>query len=304
MTNISSSEEINLSTELPPSMAQELDQMDRIQSSILAFSEYAKLKKLALLIVAYKSTTEEIGFLRAMFEKFDTEKDGEITEDEFQRVLSTHYDYTVEELASMFSGIDVDGTGSVHYSEFLAATLEANGMLDEERLAEAFDRLDSDDSGYITLADLRDFLGDTVPDKYLNDVIDEVDIEGDHRISYREFMAQWSTEDDDRLSEVRSEVASRHLTPTPSFVSSISDSYHGSTTDDDAAPNDAGTGDQHVYDDVATATTSSGNADKKPAVAPAPLPPATKDPIMKDAMESANCFRALHAQSVRPMNQP
>lgn len=33
------------------------------------------------------------------------------------------------------------------YTEFLAATLEAHGNIEEERVAAAFDRLDSDDSG-------------------------------------------------------------------------------------------------------------------------------------------------------------
>jgi Ca2+-binding EF-hand superfamily protein len=51
----------------------------------------------------------------------------------------------------MYRGIDIDGTGSVHYIEFLAATLEAVGSIDEERLAEAFDRIDCDDTGYISI---------------------------------------------------------------------------------------------------------------------------------------------------------
>jgi hypothetical protein len=34
------------------------------------------------------------------------------------------------------------------YTEFLAATIEACGQIEEDRLAEAFDRLDSDDTGY------------------------------------------------------------------------------------------------------------------------------------------------------------
>lgn len=33
------------------------------------------------------------------------------------------------------------------FAEFLAATLEAHGYIEEERVAAAFDRLDSDDSG-------------------------------------------------------------------------------------------------------------------------------------------------------------
>ena len=34
------------------------------------------------------------------------------------------------------------------YTEFLAATIEACGRIEDDRLAEAFDRLDSDDTGY------------------------------------------------------------------------------------------------------------------------------------------------------------
>lgn len=34
------------------------------------------------------------------------------------------------------------------YTEFLAATIEACGRIEEDRLAEAFDRLDCDDTGY------------------------------------------------------------------------------------------------------------------------------------------------------------
>ena len=41
---------------------------------------------------------------------------------------------------------DVNQNGHIMYTEFLAATLEAQGRIEEERIAEAFDRLDSDDS--------------------------------------------------------------------------------------------------------------------------------------------------------------
>lgn len=37
---------------------------------------------------------------------------------------------------------DIDGTGKIRYTEFLAATIEARGAISEQRLAEAFDRLD------------------------------------------------------------------------------------------------------------------------------------------------------------------
>lgn len=34
------------------------------------------------------------------------------------------------------------------YTEFLAATIEARGRIEEDRIAEAFHRIDSDDTGF------------------------------------------------------------------------------------------------------------------------------------------------------------
>lgn len=139
-------EEINVATDT--------DRMDSIQASIEAFTSYGTLKKLALMVVAYRSTSEELGFLKDMFERFDSVKNGEIDENEFALALSA-YDYSPEEVSKLYQGIDIDGTGSVHYIEFLAATIEALGPIDEERIAEAFDRIDCDGTGFITVADCK-----------------------------------------------------------------------------------------------------------------------------------------------------
>jgi calcium-dependent protein kinase len=129
----------------------DIDMMDRIQASIQAFAQYNTLKKLALMVIAYKSSASEIGWLRSTFNKFDSLQNGEISLEEFTQALSNVYEYTIEEMEALFMGMDIDGTGLVHYTEFLAATIEAHGAIAEDRIAEAFDRIDSDDTGYITM---------------------------------------------------------------------------------------------------------------------------------------------------------
>lgn len=129
---------------------------------------------------------------------------------EFKALYHEHYDFSDQELEDLFMGIDLDGTGVVHYIEFLAATIESHGSINEERLAEAFDRLDCDDSGWITVRNLRDFLGDDVPETYLDEVIDGADIVGDHRISYDEFIALWNKDDDKKYTSNHRAVLSRH----------------------------------------------------------------------------------------------
>lgn len=201
------------------------DAMDNIQAAIQSFAGYGKLKKLSLMVIAYKSTSEEIGFLRKMFSRFDKLKDGEISLAEFKEAFSEHYDYTDEELEVLFEGIDIDGTGKVHYSEFLAATIEAHGSIDEERLAEAFDRIDSDDTGYITTSDLKEFLGEDIPDKYLTDIIEEADIRQDQRIAYDEFLAMWTDAGDQVLKSAKIQAQARRINRVTSGVSPVASTH-------------------------------------------------------------------------------
>ena len=133
------------------SSEEDIEMMDRIQASVQSFSQYNTLKKLALMVIAHKSTASEIGWLRNNFSQFDLLQNGEISMEEFTAALSELYDYSEEEIQALFNGMDIDGTGSVHYTEFLAATIESHGTIDESRIADAFDRIDCDDSGYITI---------------------------------------------------------------------------------------------------------------------------------------------------------
>lgn len=85
-------------------LAPELDSMDLVQAALQNFASYGTLKKLALMVIAHKSTSEEIGFLRKLFTKYDTFKNGVITLPEFKEALMD-YDYTEFELDQMFAGI-------------------------------------------------------------------------------------------------------------------------------------------------------------------------------------------------------
>jgi calcium-dependent protein kinase len=85
---------------------------------------------------------------------------------------------------------DIDGSGKIRYTEFLAATIEARGAISEERLAEAFDRMDSDDSGYISTENLKEMFGDDFPEEEIEAIIKEVDPTKNGKISYSEFLAR------------------------------------------------------------------------------------------------------------------
>lgn len=120
-----------------------------IKENFEAYAGACQLKKLALTIVAHKSNSNEILMLLNAFKEIDKDHDGEISKQDFIELMSG-FDYTREEIDSMFSSLDVYAGGFIQYTEFIASSIEAVGKVEETRLREAFDRLDVDSSGYIT----------------------------------------------------------------------------------------------------------------------------------------------------------
>lgn len=117
-----------------------------VKETIQKYVKYPRLRKLALMVIAHRSSSEEIGILRKVFQHYDTNHSGTLDFDSFKGAL-LDAGFSDEDYSGIFDAVDVDGTGTIRYTEFLAATIEAAGWISEERLAIAFDRLDHDDTG-------------------------------------------------------------------------------------------------------------------------------------------------------------
>ena len=76
---------------------------------------------------------------------------------------------------TMLEGLDLDGDGLIEYDDFLAAALSKQQILKERKMYAAFKHFDSDNSGFITVENLRSVL----PGKDVEDYIAEVDMDGD-----------------------------------------------------------------------------------------------------------------------------
>lgn len=80
------------------------------------------------------------------------------------------------------------------YTEFLAATIEAHGHIEEDRIAEAFDRLDADDTGFISKKNLREVLGKDITSEQISAIMKSADKNKDGQISYKEFLEAFRQE--------------------------------------------------------------------------------------------------------------
>eukprot|EP00551_Chaetoceros_affinis_P005609 CAMPEP_0203673750 /NCGR_PEP_ID=MMETSP0090-20130426/13623_1 /ASSEMBLY_ACC=CAM_ASM_001088 /TAXON_ID=426623 /ORGANISM="Chaetoceros affinis, Strain CCMP159" /LENGTH=524 /DNA_ID=CAMNT_0050539461 /DNA_START=225 /DNA_END=1799 /DNA_ORIENTATION=+ len=151
--------------------------MESVHDNIVNYGAVSEFKKMALMVIAHKSTTDEILELRKAFDAFDTANNGTISLDEFKAAMKkSNTSYSDKDVEELFRTVDVGADGEIYYLEFLAATLEAHGRINEERLAEAFDRIDSDDSGMISKRNLRDLLGNNYTDEKIDQMLKEVNV--------------------------------------------------------------------------------------------------------------------------------
>ena len=76
----------------------------KAREAMLKYAGYNKLKKMALMVVAHKSSSEEIGILRKVFQKYDSRLDGSISYEEFCDAMSG-FGYTDQQLLTMFDAV-------------------------------------------------------------------------------------------------------------------------------------------------------------------------------------------------------
>ena len=85
--------------------------------------------------------------------------------------------------------IETDKNGKIDYTAFIASILKKN-FLKEERLYEAFSMLDKKGNEKITKDEIMSVLKmEPSEDKYISELIKNVDLNGDGVIDYKEFLS-------------------------------------------------------------------------------------------------------------------
>merc|ERR1719413_129524 len=90
----------------------------------------------------------------------NTSKTGLMTKEEFLLGFKTSGN-SDEELQDLYDKLDLNNNGGITYTEFIAATLETGGELEEHQLQEAFDLISSN-RRYITPKDVETIVSESV----------------------------------------------------------------------------------------------------------------------------------------------
>mmetsp|Transcript_16048 Transcript_16048/g.17955 ORF Transcript_16048/g.17955 Transcript_16048/m.17955 type:complete len:502 (-) Transcript_16048:65-1570(-) len=157
-----------------------------------AFRNNAVLQKATLTYIASQLVSVgETENLKKTFQQLDADQNGVLTLDEVTKGYLEMYGngITVEEIKTMFEDVDTDKSGTIDYTEFIAAAIHRNDVLNIEVLKKAFRVFDEDQSGNISADELKNVFGSNknFGDNFWQDLINEVDQNGDGEISFDEF---------------------------------------------------------------------------------------------------------------------
>ena len=158
------------------------------------FRTERKLQKATLsFIISQLSTKQDREEMLELFKSLDKDSSGTLSKAElvegFSLIFENHVEDVENEVDSIIAQVDVNQSGEVDYSEFVLATMNKQKLLSKEKLEAAFKTFDLDSSGAISADELKAILGryHTYDDSMWQEIIREVDTNGDGVIDLREF---------------------------------------------------------------------------------------------------------------------
>lgn len=161
--------------------------MGRLKS----FQANNKLRKVALTVVAQQLKDDQVETLQNTFRALDRNGDGMLSPQEVKDGLANLHMTIPPGLEDIFKNVDTNGTGNIDYSEFLAATLDKQLLMQTDVCWEAFRVFDLDGDGKLSKDELaqllRGHVSTGVSDEKVKKMIAEVDASGDGCIDFDEF---------------------------------------------------------------------------------------------------------------------
>jgi Ca2+-binding EF-hand superfamily protein len=172
-----------------------------VLESMRQFARSNAMKRAALGLIAFSCAPDELDDLERVFKKIDKENTGTIKMQQLTRVLKERLEMSEEEAKTIFDSIDQTSDNEIQYTEFLAACMQAKLFRHEKYVREAFQRFDLQNTGYISVENLREVLGDSYHGVDMETILKEVDYKHNGKIDYEEFMRAVLFEGDEKEME-------------------------------------------------------------------------------------------------------
>lgn len=171
-----------------------LKHFKKVTKAFETSSKSADIKRAAMNVIARHSSPEDLAHLLQAFREFDGDNSGTISSEEFHIIMKKLGKRLPKaEIDKIYEGIDVDGDGTIGYTEFVAGALEFRGQIEEWKVRSAFLEMDRDHSGYITHEELRSMFSSSEEDAQRMIEESDTDKDGQSKWSIVEYLDYYTS---------------------------------------------------------------------------------------------------------------
>ena len=184
--------------------ASSLPLVGNVLHNLRTFQANYKFKQAVLTMMSSSLSEPEVDELKRTFQLIDENHDGTITQTELKKALQGSQQpgsvaapgvQAMADIEGLIRMADYDGDGKLSYNELLLTCIQKRLAAKEERLWEAFCRLDLNNDGKVSVEELKQVLVRNERDA--KELMREVDVDGDGMVSYEEFLAMWKAKEEE-----------------------------------------------------------------------------------------------------------
>ena len=160
---------------------------------LITYKTKNKFQQIVIAFIVHNINEDnEIRNIQKLFRIFNTNNDGWLTKSELYIGLCKYKDEKEisKNIDEIFKIIDKGNQGYIQYEEFLSACLQKDKILSEKNLLYAFNFIDKDSIGKLTIDSIKSSFGlneDEVSDSVFNDIFKELSLENNNEMNFEEF---------------------------------------------------------------------------------------------------------------------
>ena len=131
-------------------------------------------------------TNQEESQLGSLFKLLDVNGDGRLSKEELTEACSKIGSINIEEIEAIFENIDIDKSGFIDYSEFLAVSMTWNHVLKQEKIQMVYNYFDTEKNGSLSLETFKSYFPLITSEEW-EAFLNKIDSDKSGNISLNEF---------------------------------------------------------------------------------------------------------------------
>lgn len=204
-----------------------------VLENLRGFKGISLFRTLCVASVARQLDHKHLQDIHKVFSRMDENGDGVLSLEEIRKGFMALGAKNKEEAEEIFKAMDIDGSGTIDYTEFCAAAIDFRQHEQDEALWAAFRSFDIEGNGVISIKELQEMLeksmtlkdafSDQVRDEVAKEIFEKYDTNGDGIIDFSEWvdimrgksgMVEDVEEDDDVQPSLEHREMSRKIAST------------------------------------------------------------------------------------------